>query len=180
MPVNNWPKQTLAEMNAFYGNPDKNNDGAPDIDWQQQNLTTIIPPYDLYYPRQNSNGTITKRGTKFSKITINKACADSLYRVLDNIGRNFSVKDREKYELDICGGAFNFRPMRSGASLSVHSWAAAIDLSHLINYYKRPYDSSPNSLMMPQRAVDIFADEGWVWGGKWRIGDAMHFQAARI
>ena len=31
---------------------------------------------------------------------------------------------------------------------------------------------------MPAAVVDIFADEGWQWGGRWHNADAMHFQAA--
>jgi hypothetical protein len=172
-----WPKQDRNSMNAFYGNPDRNQDGAADSAWESKNLTTIVPPYNLWYP-DDRTGKLVKRSIQFRKLRVHNRCSVSLLNILTKIGEKFSAADIEKYELDICGGAFNFRLMRSGRSLSIHSWGAAIDLSHLINRYKRKYDGSKN--MMPEEVVKIFSDEGWTWGGIWKTGDAMHFQAADL
>ena len=54
----------------------------------------------------------------------------------------------------------------------------AIDLAPALNPFKVAYGSRPN--MMPMQVVKIFEAEGWVWGGLWSNGDAMHFQAAKI
>lgn len=181
MPI--WPNQS--DMNKFYGNPDKNRDGKADLDWENANIIKIIPPYTLYYPTElieSVNGkrkvTLLKRAKRMTGLRVHKKCADSLITCLAEIGNTFTPEEMTKYELDLCGGVFNFRLMRNGRSLSIHSWGGAIDLSHLINYYGRKYDPKLN--MMPLKVVDIFKKEGWTWGGKWRTGDAMHFQAANI
>lgn len=170
-----WPNQR--DVNKFYGNPDKNQDGVADRVWEDENIVKIIPPYDLWYP-DDSTGKLIKRKTKFKHLRVHKKCSDSLTKILTRIGMEISESDRIKYELDICGGVYNFRLMRSGRALSIHSYGAAIDLSHLINSYKKKY--VPNSNMMPMSVVNIFKDEGWTWGGLWSTGDAMHFQAANI
>lgn len=173
--MGNWPKQS--NLAAFYGNPDVNRDGAPDIFWQRANLVRIVPPYPMYYPTVKS-GKLVKRPQKLSAITCHRKVAPSLLRVLTRIGDELTPDEIKTYELDIFGGCFNFRAMRSGRALSTHSYAAAIDLSHLINRYKRRYDMGAG--MMPMRVVRMFEAEGWTWGGLWRTGDAMHFQAADL
>lgn len=177
--MNNWPHQS--EMNKFYGNPDRNQDGRCDPDWEANNIIKIIPPYTLYYPMEKiieKRKVLVKREKQWSALRVHKKCANSLVNCLQEIGKQFSPQEIQKYELDLCGGVMVFRLMRNGRSLSIHSWGAAIDLSHLINYYGRKYD--PKSNMMPQKVVDIFKKEGWVSGYKWKTGDAMHFQAAKI
>lgn len=180
-----WPKQS--NMNAFYGNPDKNKDGRADRDWEAANIISIIPPYSLYYPTEKVevvNGkkktTLIKRATKFKTLSFHKKAAPALMAALTEIGSTFSPEELQKYELDICGGTYVFRLMRNGRALSIHSWGAAIDLSHLINYYGRKYDANPKFNMMPQKAVDIFKKQGATWGGKWSTGDGMHFQFAYV
>lgn len=160
-----WPGK--ASINAFYGNPDVNNDGVADLDWQQKNLTLIAAPYLMYY------------GSKqVRNITVHRRCADSLLRCLTAIGESFEPEERARHQLDQFGGVFNFRKKRGGNGLSIHSWAAAIDLAPAINGFGVKYGSVPN--MMPMAVVRIFEAEGWVWGGLWSKADAMHFQAALV
>src|SRR5690606_8564704 len=114
-----WPKQSAAAMNAFYGNPDANHDGAPDRTWQQRDLVQLTPPYQMFYD-----------GNPVSRITVHKLAADSLMWVLTRIADRFDAKLRRHYGLDHFGCIFNFRGKRGNSkSLSVHSWAAAIDLA---------------------------------------------------
>lgn len=160
---NKWPSK--AEMNSFYGNPDVNNDGVADLDWQARNLTLIAAPYPMFYA-----------GKPVRNITVHWRCSESLSRCLEAIGLELSATDRTRYQLDQLGGVFNFRRKRGGTGLSIHSWAAAIDLAPAINAFGVRYGSREN--MMPMQVVDIFRAEGWVWGGLWSNADAMHFQAA--
>ncbi|MCR6672216.1 M15 family metallopeptidase [Devosia ginsengisoli] len=163
--MSNWPKQS--QMAAFFGNPDTNNDGVADLKWQQDNLTAIEPPYPMFYA-----------GKPVRKITCHVKVADSLMRILTKIGDSFTEAERKQYGLDQYGGVFNFRPKRAGTSLSTHAYACAIDLAATLNPFRAKYGSRPN--MMPMAAVKIFEAEGWIWGGLWSNGDAMHFQAATI
>lgn len=162
-----WPTQAPAALNAFYGNPDANGDGAPDLKWQQENLTTITPPYPMFYD-----------GKKVSKISVHKKAAESLLQVLKKIKAITTEAERKQYGLDQFGGVFNFRRKRGGTSLSTHSWAIAIDLAVALNGFGVAYGSQPN--MMPLKVVAAFEEEGWTWGGLWSNADAMHFQAAEV
>lgn len=171
----NWPKQDPGSMNEFYGNPDKNRDGRCDPDWEAANIVKIVPPYTLYYPMEDKRGKLVKRAKKWETLRVHKRCAESLTSALSEIGKSFSAEEIRKYELDLCGGTHVFRLKRNGRSLSIHSWGAAIDLSHLINYYGRKYDAGAG--MMPFKAAAIFQKRGWIW---LQSNDAMHFQAARL
>lgn len=164
--MTDWPNQTTTALNKFYGNPD-NGSGSADLDWQRENLTTITPPYAMFYD-----------GKKVTKITVHKLAAESLLRVLTKIGQEFTASQRKQYGLDQFGGVFNFRRKRGGSGLSTHSWAIAIDLAVALNGFGVAYGSQP--FMMPERVVQIFEEEGWTWGGLWSNPDAMHFQAADI
>lgn len=184
----NWPKQNAAAMNAFYGDPDKNDDGRPDADWEARNIVRITPPYQLYYPIEDRNGRIIKRGKRMNTISVHYKVAESLMRVLVKIRDMIPPEAIVRHELDIFGGAYNFRLKRGGNTLSIHSWGAAIDLSHMINYFGKRYkrssvwgERSPrNDIMMPLEVQKFFKEEGWTWGGLWSTPDGMHFQAANL
>ncbi len=166
--TNHWPKQDPASMNAFYGCPDLNRDLRPDPEWERQNLVHITPPFPMVIAWDITN--------KVSTIAIHRKCGDSLMRILTRIGSEISQADADKFQINRLGGSYMFRPMRGAHALSIHSWAAAIDLSPELNAFGREYASRPN--MMPDQVVRIFADEGWTWLGLARTPDAMHFQAA--
>jgi hypothetical protein len=116
---------------------------------------------------------------RISKIRVHKKCADSLTRVLQAIlDRYGSQAAVERARMHLYGGCYNFRLMRGGSKLSIHSWGAAIDLDPERNGLGVTWRD--NAGMMPMPVVEAFAAEDWVWGGLWKRGDAMHFQAARI
>jgi hypothetical protein len=167
-----WPSQSAAGMNQFYGNPDADHSFTPDSRWEAANIIKIVPPYALRYPVDDKNFIPVK------SIRVHKKCADSLSRILTRIGTEIPADKIKYHELDVYGGCYNFRAMRGSSRLSIHSWGAAIDLSHRINGWKKKY--RPGTNMMPMEVVKIFEAEGWVWGGLWRTADGMHFQAALV
>lgn len=155
-------------MNAFYGDPDSQDDGLPDIAFESKYLTGIIPPYPMILAWNLKPVTTIK---------LHKKCADSALAALTQIGRDFTVAEREKYQLNRLGGGYNFRLMRGGANLSIHSWGAALDLAPELNPLGAEYGSRPN--MLPMKAVEAFRAQGWEWGGLWHRPDPMHVQAAK-
>jgi hypothetical protein len=163
-----WPRQDPASMNAFYGNPDLHHDGRPDPDWERQNLVHVVPPFRMLIAWDVSKTVST--------ISVHRKCAASLDRILKRIAESFTTAEAEQYQINRFGGTYLFRMERGAPRLSIHSWAAAIDLSPAINAFGREYGSRPN--MMPMKAVQIFKDEGWVWGSSFPTPDCMHFQAA--
>lgn len=153
-----WPLQR--ECDRFYGNPRGPNAG-PSAKWESANLTLVKCPWVLRYAGKPVKG-----------LRVHKKVAASLATVLDAIwvrlGRSQAEIDR--IGMSIYGGGYNFRLMRGGSSLSMHSWGCALDFDPVRNGMGNP---KPN---MDKRVVEEFEREGWEWGGHWK--DGMHFQAA--
>ena len=63
-------------------------------------------------------------------------------------------------------------------TLSTHSFGIAVDLTPKLGPYWRwsKGDSHPAQKTYPSRIVQLFEDNGFVWGGKWRHFDLMHFE----
>ena len=85
---------------------------------------------------------------------------------------------------------FAWRSVRDTQSRSYHSIGLAIDILPK-GYYQRiiywgwqkqlrPDDWYMTPLSKrwtpPQRVIDIFAEEGFIWGGNWVVWDNMHFE----
>jgi hypothetical protein len=76
--------------------------------------------------------------------------------------------------MHLFGGAYNFRVMRGGSSLSMHAYGCAVDFDPARNGFgsRNPY------LAKCPAVLEAFKREGWTWGGTWKKPDGMHFQAA--
>lgn len=157
-----WPLQK--DCDRFYGNP-RGANGKPSAKWESENLVSIRPPYRMTYA-----------GKPITGIRVHKKCAESLKRVLARIweaaGKDQATVDR--WGVSIYGGAYNYRLMRGGNSLSMHSWGCAIDLDPARNGLG---DQTPHFANVPE-VLAAFAAEGWEWGGDWSRRDGMHWQAA--
>jgi hypothetical protein len=166
--MTNWPLQSdTAAMHATFGNPDANNDGAPDPAWAAQHLTTIVPPYAMEFA-----------GRPVTRMTCNKAIAAPLLAALQGVKALYGMQAAiEARGLHHFGGVYNFRPKRLGrGSLSLHAYAAAIDLDPGHNLQGKAGGA------MPAEVVAVFKANGAIWGGDWspRYRDPMHFQWARV
>lgn len=153
-----------SEIVKFYGNPDINKDGIPDRKWEDENLTYIVPPYKM----------IWSWGPECRRIRVHKKCAESLLICLEDISYVFNERDRMYYQLDRNGGVYNFRAVRGGKSLSMHSYGAAIDLAPELNPLGERWVDGGR--MIPDEAIKIFTTHGWFWGGQFRRPDCQHFQ----
>jgi hypothetical protein len=168
--VSPWPSQAVAEMDAFYGNPDPHGEGVPDRIWENANLVAITPPYPMVLAWAPT--------TPLRTIRVHRKCADSLARVLEAIRAHYLTPEAlQAARLHLYGGCYGFRAMRGNPRLSVHSWGAAIDLDPANNRFGQKWNPAGG---MPTAVANLFAAEGWVWGGLWSTPDAMHFQAATL
>jgi hypothetical protein len=84
---------------------------------------------------------------------------------------------------------YNWREIAGTRSRSYHSYGIAIDLApksfggrhtywrwalpQTEEFYAIPYEQR---WMVPQKIVEIFEKQGFVWGGKWFYFDTMHFE----
>lgn len=162
----NWPKQK--DCDAFYGNP-RGRNGQPSAKWEAENLVKIIPPYQMFYD-----------GKPIKSFRMHKKCAEATLKALSAI--NDIIKNNKSFAsqsgANVFGGSYNFRLMRNGTRLSMHSWGCAIDLDPARNGLG---DTTPRFAGYPQ-IIKAFEDQGATWGGRWTGSscDGMHFQFADV
>lgn len=163
-----WPHESVAgELDAFYGDP-RGSGSEANPAWEAENITHIAPPWSM-----------NEDGANVTRIAIHRRCADSLQRVLNAVWA-FVGQDQSKIDashLNEWGGSYNYRVNRNNpAKLSVHGYAAAIDIAPNENPNGQSW--SDNGVMLPRWFIDAFLAEGWSWGGDFGgTKDAMHFQA---
>jgi hypothetical protein len=86
-------------------------------------------------------------------------------------------------------GGYNWRDIRGSQRMSYHSWGMAVDIQPKNSGDKSIYwlwERSRNSDWMlvplenrwkpPDRLIQAFEREGFIWGGKWPLYDTMHFE----
>jgi len=76
-------------------------------------------------------------------------------------------------------GVLSCRPVADTGRMSMHGYAAAIDLNLKYSDYwlwAGKGKTIPYKNRMPQQIVDIFERHGFIWGGKWYHYDTMHFE----
>lgn len=153
----------IKAINAYYGDPDANDDGIADKEYIHRNILR----YDLPFPMRLS----WKKDVKVTSVYIHKLVAPALLDALREI-KNYKGYDfLRKNDLDILGGIHNFRTIRGYKQyLSTHSWAIAIDINPHRGEMGKPTD-------MPLFVVEAFTKRGFIWGGNFDRVDGMHFQA---
>lgn len=102
------------------------------------------------------------------KIFINKDFRPVLEKALLNL-----IAAGLAAELKTWDGVFIIRQKRGLSSLSIHSWANAVD----VNAFENQLNQTPK--LSPQ-FVKCFTDAGCDWGGTWQRKDGMHFQISSI
>lgn len=155
-----WPRQR--DCDAFYGNPRGSGGGHVSEKWYAAHIVVIPLPFVMHM------GV-----TRITRISIHKLCAESLSRVLAAVGRR---------QAELCGddmafdGSYNYRAMRGARALSMHAYGCALDIDAGHNPFRK------RAMRFNRRSVWVeeFERENWVWGGRWKSPDGMHFQAARV
>lgn len=164
--MNNWPTQAdVLSGKSVYGDPRSRTAGVGSAAWEAAQLVYVKAPFRMTYA-----GQIMGRGMK-----VHRYCAPSLGRVMTNLmdaaGGKQDVLDH--WGVSVYGGGHNFRLMRGGAKLSMHSYGCAVDLDPANNGLG---DQTPRFASFPEVQA-AWAAEQWTWGGKWARADGMHWQA---
>ena len=162
MKVLSYVPNGYEDIVKYYGDPDINKDGEPDLQWQIDNLKT----FTFTVPMR-----ISWNGHYFiSRFKAHKLIGNVIVEALDYIFNTVGVREMRDRTWDYWGGCYNFRPNANAVNhLSIHSWAAAIDLNpHL----------APNGVQecgQPKIIIDAFEKRGFLWVKN----DWMHCQAAK-
>lgn len=78
-------------------------------------------------------------------------------------------------------GTYVCRPIAKTDRLSMHAYAAAIDINTRHTTYWQWGKPGPDGLYrwsneIPEQIVAIFEKHGFIWGGRWYHFDTMHFE----
>lgn len=144
-----WPSDDTLSMTRFYGEAG-----------ERHLINLDVAEFGVKYDGQH-----------VKTIRCNKNVADSLLRIIEALANSEFA-----YMLQRFDGCYNFRKMRGGNSLSIHSWGSAIDFDAGNNSNNQAW---PESATMPFGVMEIFAREGWLSAGAFWGRDAMHFQATK-
>jgi hypothetical protein len=136
-------------------------DGCLDPRWESQSLAMVTSPFALVLAWDHSKMVSAFRCHKRLRGIFAQVFGHIIAAGLASKVRSF-------------GGCFMYRPQRTGAKVSTHSWGIAIDLNPETNGLGSVGDMDPG-------VVRVFRDAGFEWGGEWagRGRDPMHFQYCR-
>lgn len=138
------------------------------IETQNKNFVLWIVPSEIRDPFSHVRFSVLGTIGFPKKIFINKDFKDILEKALINV-----ISRRYTTELKTWDGCFIIRQKRGLSSLSLHSWALAID----INASENGLGKDPK---LSKGFVKCFTDAGCEWGGNWKRKDGMHFQIAKL
>ena len=150
---------TQKELIKKYGVPNKTGAGY---------LVQIDLPYPMYLNWATS--------TYVNKISCHKLIAEKLKNVFKDILEHYGLDKIKELQLDDFGGCFNYRLMRGGTELSVHSWGLAIDLDPDRNMLKETSKTARFARPEYKAMIDIFYKHGFISLGREKNYDYMHFQ----
>jgi hypothetical protein len=152
---------TSAQCLKKYGDPNL-------LETQSKHFVTWNVPTDIQqafkHVRFSAVGTIG-----FPKrIFVNKDFQPILEAALRNVINRGLAKELKTWD-----GCFIIRKKRGLTSMSLHSWALAVD----VNAFENQLNQTPK---LSAEFVKCFTDAGCTWGGNWKRVDAMHFQISIV
>jgi len=109
----------------------------------------------------------------------NNGAARSLRAVMKDVMLLSEENQNVRRCLLPCSGTFNYRVISGTNRLSPHAFGIAIDLaSDKRDYWKWASKEAGQKRLSsyPNKLVEIFENNGFVWGGKWSHFDILHFE----
>ena len=111
------------------------------------------------------------------KVTERNGVAEALSQVAAEIAKLPNSIKKAAYPV---AGTLSCRPVADTGKMSMHSYAAAIDLNLAYSDYWLWRGKGGKAIKyrnrMPREIVDIFERHGFIWGGRWYHFDTMHFE----
>lgn len=118
--------------------------------------------------------------TKIERFACHKKVAGAFNAVFANAFNHYGADRFVNLGLNVFGGCYNFRAMRGGTQLSMHSWGIAVDLDPTNNQLRWGRDKATFARPDYDAWWEIVEAEGLVSLGRARNYDWMHMQAARL
>lgn len=132
--------------------------------WEEQSLMVTLLKNALIYAYDTS--------LKVARVRAHRHLAQHLADTLEACLAAGVPPSRLKY-----GGCYVWRPKRTAAQLSLHTWGIAVDLEPAENPLGQPW-SDDGKRLHPQ-IIATFKAQGWFWGGDFHgTKDPQHFQWA--
>ena len=152
---------TTTEVKKKYGEPNITGEGY---------LSTVILPFPMRLAWDTNQ--------KISKIRCHKLITDNMTKAFDSVIKNYTYKQIVELGIDLYGGVFNYRKMRNGSRLSMHSWGLAIDLDPANNQLKWGRDKARFAKEEYKPLMEAFYSNGFINLGVEKNYDWMHFEIA--
>lgn len=105
--------------------------------------------------------------------------AEALQRVVARLEPQVKANPKLLPYLKEIGGTWIWRTIKRSKRLSGHAFGIAIDINvERSDYWRWTYRGKPMiwKNRVPQEIVDAFEAEGFIWGGRWKHYDTMHFE----
>ena len=157
-PVRAWPRQS--DVAGFYGPA-----GAPAC-----TAGSVVLPFPFPLAWDDS-----QRVTRFS---CHIKVAASLMAIFHDAAKHYGEDEFRRLKLDRFGGCYNYRAMRGGTSLSMHSWGIAVDLDPINNQLKWTRDRATFAEPAYGPFWAIVEGHGATSLGRTKNYDWMHIQFA--
>lgn len=117
---------------------------------------------------------------KVTRFACHKRVASSLTKIFAEAAAHFGEAEFRRLRLDRFGGCYNYRAMRGGTALSMHSWGIAVDLDPINNQLKWGRDRASFARPEYEPFWAIVDANGATSLGRAKNYDWMHFQFAGL
>lgn len=115
--------------------------------------------------------------------TLKVAAANGVAEHLEAVSRDLeALPAKFQVYLKPSAGTYNCRVIAGTSRMSMHAYAAAIDINVKYTDYwrwdgaKKETDKVTYKNKIPMEIVEVFEKHGFIWGGKWYHYDTMHFE----
>lgn len=154
-----WPSQSQVRSgNSCFGKPGN-----------EQALTSIVPPYPLYY-----------EGQQVRSIRVHALIASHVLQALREVLAYYGQEAIHRLGLDVYGGSYSYRTTSAGKSLSMHAWGIALDFAPEANAYSYRAPRATLSCEECRPWWEIWESHGATSLGRTCGYDWMHLQFANL